>query len=214
MNAFKKAYDIRYFIFLVALILFLILPSLFQEPYRSTMIFPLLQTVLLLAGIILLQNIRFGIWYIGLLAGLAIVLKWLALNTNFQFFDTPSMALNVLFLFLVGYEIFYNLLKAKQVTPHSIIGAFNGYILLGMTGFFIFLILESIYPGSFGNISSEYSKYEDLIYFSFITLTTIGYGDILPLTGAAKKLSVLLGLVGHFYIAVVMAVLIGKFLRK
>ena len=173
MIPLKKAYNIRYFIFLAAIVLFLILPSLFEEPSRSLIVFPIAQAIVLLAGIILLQKSRLGIWFISFLAVMAIVLRWLTLNTDFIFFGTLSIVLNVMFLLLVGYEIFGNLLNVKRAIPHTIVGAFNGYILLGIAGFYMLLLVESYYPASFSNLSIEFLNYGDLIYFSFITIAHI-----------------------------------------
>ena len=53
---------------------------------------------------------------------------------------------------------------------------------------------------------------EDMFYFSFITLTTIGYGDFAPTSELGQKIVILEGLTGQFYIAIVMAILVGKFL--
>ena len=91
-----------------------------------------------------------------------------------------------------------------------ILGAFTGYILLGINSFFIFKVVHILDSKSFelaGNVSSE------LLYFSFITLTTIGYGDINPISEPARNLSILVGLTGQFYIGIIMAIIIGKFLQ-
>jgi hypothetical protein len=53
---------------------------------------------------------------------------------------------------------------------------------------------------------------EDMFYFSFITLTTIGYGDFTPSSALGQKIAILEGLIGQFYLAIVMAILVGKFL--
>jgi len=214
MKILDKVYDYRYTIFLLSLLLFMVMPSFFSHPIKSLVVFPAVQSVLFLSGIILLQKSKIGLKIIIPLAFLAIILRWLVLNSSFIVLEKPSLVLNLIFLLLVGYEIFNHLLNAKVISTQTIIGAFNGYILLGILGFFVFLMVEEFYPGSFRDMSSGPGKYEDFVYFSFVTITTIGYGDIVPLSNAAKKLSILLGLTGHFYLVVVMAVLIGKYLKK
>ncbi len=52
------------------------------------------------------------------------------------------------------------------------------------------------------------------MYFSYITLTTIGYGDILPITILARKASILIGLVGQMYLVVITAIVVGKYIKQ
>ncbi|MBR9997539.1 MAG: two pore domain potassium channel family protein [Cyclobacteriaceae bacterium] len=82
--------------------------------------------------------------------------------------------------------------------------------MIGVIGFFIILIIYSIDPGAY-RITEH--PINDLLYYSFITLSTIGYGDISPLSLPAKNMAVIIGLVGQFYNAFIMAVIIGKFLQ-
>jgi hypothetical protein len=56
-------------------------------------------------------------------------------------------------------------------------------------------------------------KSDSLLYFSFITLMTIGYGEILPATATAQKASILLGLMGQFYLVIITAVVVGKYMK-
>jgi len=90
-----------------------------------------------------------------------------------------------------------------KVTRDRMIGAFCGYILLGITWATFYYLLESFSPGSFNNtrellISSGESslpritvELADFVYFSLVTLTTLGYGDILPVNRQAKSLAIM-----------------------
>ena len=78
-------------------------------------------------------------------------------------------------------------------------------------GSILFTLVEIIYPNSF-NVPDDYHSYYKMIYFSFVTLTTLGYGDITPQTPQAKSIVVLVTLTGQLYLAVLMAMLVGKFL--
>ena len=55
---------------------------------------------------------------------------------------------------------------------------------------------------------------EELMYFSYITLTTIGYGDILPITPMARKAAILIGLIGQMYLVVITAIVVGKYINQ
>ncbi|MEL6305964.1 MAG: potassium channel family protein, partial [Bacteroidota bacterium] len=85
--------------------------------------------------------------------------------------------------------------------------------------FFICLSIELAYPGSFQgsliDIQSETGRVaEQMLYYSFITLMTIGYGDILPATDLSQKAAILIGLMGQFYLVIFTAVIVGKFIQQ
>ena len=72
--------------------------------------------------------------------------------------------------------------------------------------------VETMVPGSY-NTQSEFTYY-DAYYYSFVTLSTLGYGDITPAGEEAKALTIVTTLVGQFYIAIVMGLMVGKFLSN
>ena len=76
------------------------------------------------------------------------------------------------------------------------------------------MIIELYQIGSFRNLYEGTGQISDLIYFSFITVLSIGYGDISPATSIAKNAVVFFGLIGHFYSVVVIGIIIGKYLSK
>ena len=73
-------------------------------------------------------------------------------------------------------------------------------------------------PGSFEGLSAINTGYveivDTLLYYSYITLLTIGYGEITPITSVAKKAAVLAGLAGQFYIVIITAIIVGKFISQ
>jgi hypothetical protein len=103
------------------------------------------------------------------------------------------------------------------VSADSIYGAFCGYVLIGLAFGHLYVIVESLRPGSFKGLhptlfhaeGAEWGRYQ-LTYFSFVTLATVGYGDITPASDAAKGLAIVEAIMGQFYIAVLVAELIGK----
>ncbi|WP_250434226.1 ion channel [Hanstruepera flava] len=120
------------------------------------------------------------------------------------------------FYCLVTYQIIRQVWNAKTVTRSVIFGLMSGYVSLGLLGFFTFFCIELVAPGSFNGIPFDMpiaSKIEELIYFSYITLLTIGYGDITPNAEIVQKASVLVGMVGQFYLVIVTAVVIEKYIR-
>lgn len=121
------------------------------------------------------------------------------------------------FYTVVSIETIQQVWKAKRVNENVIFGVISGYISLGLIGFFICASVEMAHPGSFHGLSVGQATTEvvtdQLIYFSFITLLTIGYGDILPVTSLAQKAAILIGLMGQFYIVIITAIIVGKYIN-
>lgn len=125
----------------------------------------------------------------------------------------------ILFFFVVISAILSHLLRAKKVTADIIFGSICVYLLLGMIWAMGFSVIEIFQPGSFlsamesiGTGSSEFfnrSSFRSLIYYSFVTLTTLGYGDIVPSTPPARMFSILESITGQLYIAILIARLVG-----
>lgn len=117
------------------------------------------------------------------------------------------------FTFTTG-VILRQLHHEKGVSLDSVYGAFCGYLLVGLVFGHLYSILELLRRGSFvgaGFINPHPDDYHFLLtYFSFLTLTTVGFGDIIPATDAARGLTVVEAVLGQFYIAVLVAELIGK----
>ena len=94
----------------------------------------------------------------------------------------------------------------------TISAVFCGFMLLGLVASIVFASLDETLGAFEGQAGSR--DFSDFFYFSFITLLTIGYGDIIPTIEISKKLVVLVGLLGHFYTVFVTAIIIGKFLNQ
>jgi hypothetical protein len=97
-------------------------------------------------------------------------------------------------------------LAAKRVTRDMIFGAISAYLLIGIAWTSAYALLEALQPGSF---SIDEAQTPDFYYYSFTTLTTLGYGDITPVTSRAKSMAVLEAVNGVLYIAVLIARLVG-----
>jgi hypothetical protein len=110
--------------------------------------------------------------------------------------------------------------KAKDVTIRVLLESISVYLLLGISFSIIVSLLESISPNSFNfnkisdPIHSNYLYNIDYMYFTFVSFTSTGYGDYLPLTPTAKSLSILISIIGQLYIAIIIAMIVGKYLNK
>ena len=101
------------------------------------------------------------------------------------------------------------LFKTKDITSDIIIGAICAYFLIGLMWAYVYAILETFRPGTFHSSQGGNFERVSFIYYSFVTITTLGYGDITPLTSQARSLSILEAVFGQIYLAVVIARLVG-----
>ncbi len=136
-------------------------------------------------------------------------------NTLFQNSVTMTISgiLLVVFCGYAAYTIMSYVFSAEKVTGDIICGALSIYLLLGLAWVGGFSLLETLQPGSFtvGGLSYPDTalKTTDFIYYSYVTLTTLGYGDIAPITARAQSLSILEAITGVFFSAVLIARLVG-----
>jgi voltage-gated potassium channel len=120
----------------------------------------------------------------------------------------------VLFLFGVAGVIVKSLFKSRSLTFDSILGAVCGYLFLGVAWAMSYSMIETFQPGSFQISESLRSSDENaqpsvLMYYSFVTLTTVGYGDVTPISPATRTFAWIEAITGQFYLAIIVAGLVS-----
>lgn len=125
------------------------------------------------------------------------------------------------FLILVIISVLLEIISTKRVTIHTISGAMSIFILLTMLWAVGYTIVELMWPESFAApISAASSNYVDSIgyifgsffFFSLVTITTAGYGDITPISPAARSLTSLELVIGQVFLTILIAWLVGMFI--
>lgn len=187
----------------------------FVPEKNEGIIWTLSRTLILLACINVLRNLHSGLVGVMILAIIIAGADWfnLALEAN-DMANLINVLLFAIFICLISYQVFHQVLHAKDIDFHIIIGAFCGFLLIGLLTLICCTYFHLKDPQSFSNVAPGAPGVDDLLYFSYITIITIGYGDIAPLTDPARRISLFFGLIGQFYLAVIMAVLVGKFISK
>ncbi|MFH1159543.1 MAG: ion channel [bacterium] len=173
---------------------------------------------------LLYMGIYFGSVYalvtrIRIMFTLAIGLSLMQIASQFAGSETIELiaqALNTVFFIYVVVRLIKQFALAKEISPMVILGSINGYLLTGLVFSIFVLIVATVYPQSYqltttGGYLSAHDNYRVFIYYTFITMTTVGYGDIVPVSAAARSLAILMAVTGQLYIAVIIAFLVGKF---
>jgi hypothetical protein len=149
-----------------------------------------------------------------LLGGMALFSNLLSVMTSSTMLVDMSLLLNIILLIYATLLIVGRVFVERRVTINTITGAVCVYLLVGIVWGMIFALLDNVTPGSFhipagDNMAVLDSLTRNFIYYSFSTLTTLGYGDITPVSNPARYFSVLEAVTGQVYLSVLVARLIG-----
>ena len=123
----------------------------------------------------------------------------------------------LLFVLFVTVSLLRSVLKQREVTGETISTAVSIYLLLGLAWAFLYAVLFLMHPESFSGFAAaepgrpiEFQHFFPILaYFSLTTLSTIGFGDITPLSLQARYAAVAEGITGQFYLAILIARLVG-----
>ena len=148
-----------------------------------------------------------------LLAMVMLISLWLKYFFNYEVFAATSMMIGVLFTIVVTAHTLAFIIKSETVTREVIYAAMVIYLLVAQLWALVYTFLDLIDPASF-NLPQGQSDFLIFEYYSFVTLTTLGYGDITPLTKVAKAFSVLEAVVGQLYLVVVVAWFVGMYVSR
>jgi hypothetical protein len=147
----------------------------------------------------------------SVLCALGIVAKY---ATNSSNVTSTSDILGVIVILLTAVEVSRYLATQRRVDLDTVLGGLCVYLFIGALWFSLYLLVERQSPGAFaftvhGSPISPRATEQLLFFFSYVTLLTTGYGDVVPLSPLAQTLSILEGITGQFYVVFFLARLVG-----
>lgn len=152
------------------------------------------------------------------LLGPVLLLYWFGIYDIIHFSRLGSYILLSLYLALLAYSFGVQILNSRKITLNVIFATLCLYLIIGMFWGALYSILHQINPGSYSGALLENTSpaviHTTFNYFSMVTLTTLGFGDITPQTPGAAALCQTEAIVGQFYTAVVVAWLVGNFVSE
>ena len=157
---------------------------------------------------------------VALFALAVIAIEWISLILNMPVLFKISLPINFLFFLMIVGIFIVQIAKAKNVTILVLMESISGYLLLGICFSIMVALLETLKPNSFNfnqisdTVNQNILYNIEYMYFSFVSFTSTGYGDFLPLVPAAKSLAILISITGQLYIAIIIAMIVGKYLNK
>jgi hypothetical protein len=201
--------------FLASLALLLVASPLVEHWQHGELIESVLLSVVMLFAVPAIGSRRSRLIWANVLLVPALLGKWV----NFWRPDLAPpevfLGFGMLFIVYVVLNILGYILRAPRVSSEILCAAIANYLMLGLLWSFAYTVIAAAIPDAFafgtGPESSHVMKGFNSIYFSFATLSTIGYGDISPVAGGARMLAVTEAVVGMFYVTMLIARLVSLY---
>jgi voltage-gated potassium channel len=205
-------------ILLISLIVFLILSAFVSEHHvLGDVVLAVSIYGTLVIGTLELSQKRNWRWPGTLLAGISMMIMLVHFFYPGRLLMVANWIFLAAFLGFVSVALFSYLGLPGSVTSGRLYGLVSLYLMLGVFYFAIFNLLETVHPHSFMETASwsphEVSRHS-LLYLSLITLTTLGYGDIVPVTPSARLVAALEATTGVLYIAITVARLVSAYQKE
>ena len=202
---------------LVALLLLLVVEPFFYTHALRDVIFDVLVSAVLMAAVWAVSQRPFL-----LVTGLVLAVPALVGRWSLYFADSHALAVTlalcgVAFLAFTAVVLLWQALGGTTVTTDTIAGAICAYLILGVVWALVFSLIEFAHPGAFlvngaplgVRPGVQHILRQELLYMSLVTLSTVGYGDIVPAIAPARMLAALEAVMGQLYLAVLIARLVG-----
>jgi voltage-gated potassium channel len=205
----------KFFYLFLAQVLLLVLFPYMDKSGLPTVLFRLLGAAAFLSGVYAVSSKR-AQWITALILAVSVG----TLHTMFAFRPDPKLVVPMLictiaFLAFTLVSLLRAVILADGVTRDTIYGALSVYLLMATTWGAAYLLLETLQPGALAIDLVRHPNHRmdwfDCIFYSYATLTTLGYGDIVPVTAQARSLSILEAVSGVLYVAVLIARLVGVY---
>jgi Ion channel len=201
-----------FYLFLVQILLVVLFPYL-EEPGLPVIVFRLLGALAFVSAVYAVSDKP-----VQWITALCLMIPAAVLNTMLVFRPERKIAVSalictILFLAFTIVSLLRAVVRSQCITHDTIYGSLNVYLLIALAWGTAYLLLETMQPGALYIDTVRHPHHTvdwfDCMFYSFVTLTTIGYGDIVPITAQARSLSILEAVSGVMYVAVLIARLVG-----
>jgi ion channel len=199
----------KFLFLLISLLLMFALRPFLEGRFGMRILMDIFISVIILSGIYAASRKKTVFYGSLAIAAPTLIVSWANYFVAVPFSLLLGKIFNGLFFLFMILIILNYLFKEKKISTDLIMGSICVYLLIGLVWASVFAIMEITQPGSFkipGEIGSNMSTFS---YYSFVTITTLGYGDITPISAPARSLSVLEAIIGQLYIAILVARLVG-----
>ena len=206
-------------ILLLCLLTLIVLFPFFKE--RDSLAKDLLLTAIFFSGIFSLDFSTKSLKILLPLGSLTAATTWINYFVSNDFIHLVDSITTFLFLVAIVVLMIRHIAHSRDVNRTIILSSINGYLLLGVLSAVLLVISDVVHHNIYNSASQAITfpgqsvpQLGDYLYFSFVTLTTLGYGDVTPVSHLARSMTVLIAITGQLYMTILIAMLVGKFLAR
>jgi voltage-gated potassium channel len=204
----------RYSLLLISTLLVLVLPAFSGTGRLSNFLFMVTMSFLFIQSTIAANISKPRKRLIQYIVVTLIIVTWLKpLGIESIYVDLFKVfAFVTFFIFVIIYLVRF-IAASETVNYNVLITSVNIYLLAGIIGAFIAFLFNRVYPDAY-NFPAYIAKpvFAHFLYYTFITMSTVGYGDITPRIPETQTLAYLISVAGQLYVAIIIAFLVGKLL--
>jgi Ion channel len=211
-----KTEDRHSLVLLISLLFFLVLSAFVRDDWISEVVLVVSMYTVLIVAILKASNKRTLPWPALLLASSSLVVTLVCVFQPVHPLRIANWLLLSAFFGYVSVALFSFLEWSDAIIRAKLLACLGLYLILGMFYYAVFNLIQEIHPGSFLEVGPPYilASRHSLLYLSLATLTTVGYGDVLPVSRPARMIAALEAVTGVFYIAVTVARLVAAYQKK
>jgi len=198
----------RFLLLLYLILGLLVLGPILEQFVAIRLILDIFLTAIALSMVSIIRHKKRLIRIASVMAMVMIISLWLKYFYQYDMFDAVSMIIGVLITLIVTANTLTFMVKHDTVDREVIFAAMVVYLLMAQIWAFVYVFLEQIHPASF-NLPQGQGDLLTFEYFSLVTITTLGFGDISPVSRMAKAITVFEAVVGQLYLVVVIAWFVG-----
>jgi len=187
----------------------LLIPSLFNG-LTQRLVFSLAYVIIFISALSKIGVSRKSI----LLVIILVILQITGHLLGMPIFQLFVFLCNVFFFTLVVVKLITIIAQKKEVSMMIILDAVSAYLLIGITFFLFNLIITGLIPGAIQGAPEPEINIDMVLYYTMVTFTTLGYGDLSPAVPVARSVAILTALTGQIYLTIVIALIVGKYLSR
>ena len=214
-NSIQQLLAFRFLVLLILLLSLLVMAPFLDEFIKARLLMDIFLTAIFAFTIYTIKLNKYQMIIASFLALPLIVATWSEYFIETQTLSLITRIFGALFFAYAAINILRIIANSEEVTKETIFAAIVAYLLIALMWAFLYMILEMTSPGSFSfpetGSRADTMRFE---YLSFVTITTLGYGDITPLTDQSSALVMAEAVVGQIYMVVLVAWLVGMHVSR
>ena len=210
LSLMRACFQDRFLFLLVSLLCLILLTPLLESFVRLKILIDIFVTIVFISGIYTVSNKKSIAVVSSILAIPMLISLWGPVFTKTDFFILIGDISGIVFMILMVFSILSYIFNEQEASANVIYASIVVYLLLALMWSFIYSVVEILNPGSFSIPEQTIEEGRSVFaYYSMVTITTLGYGDITPVTNQARAFSMLEAVVGQIYLVVLVARLVG-----